>query len=251
MSAKRGRLRLSGVRAGYGATVVLEDIDLTVEAGESVSIIGRNGVGKTTLLATVMGQATLHGGELQLNDESLQRLKSCQRVWRGLGYVPQERDIFSSLTVEENLAVACRNGHGIDRAFDLFPQLQQRRRHKGNQLSGGEQQMLAIGRALAGQPQILLMDEPTEGLAPVIIDQLQDAMSRLQSESATAIVLVEQNSRVALHFAARCLVMRRGRIVHDGSSEALRQDSALLDRLIGVDAGRSTQPRVPGQSNEA
>jgi branched-chain amino acid transport system ATP-binding protein len=231
-------LQLTDLQAGYGETVVLEDINLQLDRGEALSIIGRNGVGKTTLLATMMGHAKLHLGSIRLNGSEIGNAKTYQRVWQGLGYVPQEREIFPSLTVQENLAVAARSGAwNVQRVFDLFPRLYERSSNLGNQLSGGEQQMLAIGRALVGNPLLLLMDEPSEGLAPVIVEQLQTAMARLRDEESLTIILVEQNSRVALGFAERCLVMNRGRIVHDGQAAKLRADRALLDSLIGVDSG--------------
>lgn len=228
-------LELRGLSAGYGDTVVLEDINLSLNAGEAVSVIGRNGVGKTTLLATLMGHTALHGGEILLAGEPLTGLKTCQRVWRGLAYVPQERDIFPSLTVAENLAVACRQGAEPERAYALFPQLKERRRNRGDQLSGGEQQMLAVGRALLAQPSVLLLDEPSEGLAPVIVEQLLAALQTLRDQAAIALVLVEQNSRIALEFAPRCVIMNRGRIVRDGASAELAADADLLARLVGVD----------------
>ena len=229
-------LSLISVTAGYGETIALENIDLEIRAGEAVSIIGRNGVGKSTLLMTIMGHTDLHSGSVHLNGKEITAAKPCQRVWNGLGLVPQERVIFSSLTVDENLAVAVRPGPWTgERVYSMFPQLNARRQNLGNQLSGGEQQMLAIGRALVGNPNVLLMDEPSEGLAPVIVEELQSVMNLLREESSMTIVLVEQNSRVALEFSERCIVMNRGRIVRDGSSEALRGDQTLLERLIGVD----------------
>ncbi|MDH3690461.1 MAG: ABC transporter ATP-binding protein [Gammaproteobacteria bacterium] len=230
------QLRLDHVFAGYGETVVLEDIDIDFSKGESISIIGRNGVGKSTLLETIMGHTTLHRGSVHLGNTEITNLKPYRRVWRGLGYVPQEREIFSSLTVEENLVVAIHNGSGDhQRVYDLFPQLGARRNHMGNQLSGGEQQMLAIGRGLLGNPSVLLMDEPSEGLAPVIVEELQYAMTQLRQQEDMTIVLVEQNSRVALDFAERCVVMNRGQIVRDGPSDELKSKPELLDQLIGVD----------------
>ena len=238
MNEKGGQLRLDGVSAGYGDTVVLEGIDLEIARAESVSIIGRNGVGKSTLLETIMGHTNLHSGSILLAGTDVSRMRAFRRVWAGLGYVPQEREICPSLTVDENLAVAQRrSGGSLDRVFDLFPQLRTRRSNMGNQLSGGEQQMLAIGRALLANPTVLLMDEPSEGLAPVIVEELQRAMVRLREEHEMSIVLVEQNSRVALEFAERCIVMNRGRIVRDGSSAELINDRRLLDKLIGVEAG--------------
>lgn len=238
MSAQTGQLCLQGVSAGYGDTVVLEDIGISIDKGESISVIGRNGVGKSTLLETIMGHTNLHTGSISLGDRDITRLRSFRRVWAGLGYVPQEREIFPSLTVEENLAVARRgSGESFERVFDLFPHLKARIANMGNQLSGGEQQMLAIARALLVNPSVLLMDEPSEGLAPVIVEELQRAMNRLRQEHDLSIILVEQNSRVALEFAERCIVMNRGRVVRDGPSEELLKDRQLLDQLIGVDAG--------------
>lgn len=207
-------LQLKQVSAGYGDTVVLEGVDLALAVGESVSIIGRNGVGKSTLLATVMGHTTLHHGEIVLNGESLARIPIHERARRGLGYVPQEREIFPSLSVRENLELGVRAGHwNAERVFELFPNLRVRREHAGNHLSGGEQQMLAIARALMTNPSLLLMDEPTEGLAPVIVEALTAVLLSLRTQSGLSIVLVEQNSSIALAFSERVIVMDKGRVV--------------------------------------
>jgi branched-chain amino acid transport system ATP-binding protein len=226
---------LHDVRAGYGETVVLEDVRLTVEAGETVSIIGRNGVGKTTLLATIMGHTTLHGGRILLKGQDISRLATYRRVGAGLGLVPQEREIFPSLSVRENLEVAVRPGPWTQKTvLELFPRLSERVGNRGNQLSGGEQQMLAIGRALIGNPKVLLMDEPSEGLAPVIVEELSRAIKRLASAKEMAMIVVEQNSRLALDIASRAAVMDRGRIVYDGDSATLRNDPSRLESYIGV-----------------
>ncbi len=228
-------LELDHVHAGYGETVVLEDISLALGAGETLSIIGRNGVGKSTLLATIMGHTTLHGGRIGLHGRDVSALATYRRVAAGLAYVPQEREIFPSLTLRENLDVAARPGPWtVETVFELFPKLAERTGNSGNQLSGGEQQMLAIGRALIGNPSVLLMDEPSEGLAPVIVEELARAVKRLAQAGGLALVLVEQNSRLALDIAPRAVVMDRGRIVYDGESETLRDDPAKLDQLIGV-----------------
>jgi branched-chain amino acid transport system ATP-binding protein len=228
-------LELRHVSAGYGETVVLEDVNLTLAPGESLSVIGRNGVGKTTLLATIMGHTTLHAGQVWLAGENLDRVPIFRRALRGLGFVPQEREIFPSLSVRENLDVGARPGPWTQaRIFELFPNLQARLSNMGNQLSGGEQQMLAIARALLTNPSVLLMDEPTEGLAPVLVESLAAALRRLRAESALSIVLVEQNSRVALAFSTRTVVMNRGRIVYDDTSAALAADPDRLASLIGV-----------------
>jgi len=229
-------LRLRQVSAGYGETVVLEAVEFALEAGESVSVIGRNGVGKTTLLATVMGHTTLHRGEISLNGENLARVPIHQRARRGLGYVPQEREIFPSLSVRENLELGARPGEwNTARVYELFPNLRERRDHAGNHLSGGEQQMLAIARALMTNPSLLLMDEPTEGLAPVIVEALTAVLLRLRKHAGLAMVLVEQNSRVALAFSERAIVMDKGRIVYDGSSARLREDPEYLASLIAAE----------------
>jgi branched-chain amino acid transport system ATP-binding protein len=227
-------LELRHVSAGYGETVVLEDIDLVLARGESISVIGRNGVGKSTLLATVMGHTTLHKGEVVLAGRNLERVPVYRRATMGLGFVPQEREIFPSLTVRENLDVGARAGPWTkERVFELFPRLQERLDNKGNQLSGGEQQMLSISRALLTNPSVLLMDEPTEGLAPVLVEALAAVLFSLR-DSELSIILVEQNSRVALQFSPRAIVMDKGRIVYDGDSATLRADQERLAQLIGI-----------------
>src|SRR5215813_12850090 len=227
-------LELDNVRAGYGETVVLEDIRLALAPSETVSIIGRNGVGKTTLLATIMGHTTLHSGRLSLHGKVISNLATYRRVTAGLGYVPQEREIFPSLSLKENLEVAARPGTWTMQAvFELFPRLAERQSNRGNQLSGGEQQMLAIGRALIGNPSVILMDEPSEGLAPVIVEELARAVKRLTAMNLT-LVVVEQNTRLALDLSPRAVIMDRGRIVYDGDSATLQNDPAKLDQFIGV-----------------
>ncbi len=228
-------LSLKGVTSGYGETHVLEGIDLALAQGESLSIIGRNGVGKSTLLETVMGHTTLHVGEIRLAGRRIEKAPTHARALAGLAYVPQEREIFPSLSVRENLELCARPGAWTsERVFELFPNLKSRLANAGTQLSGGEQQMLAIGRALMTNPGVLLMDEPTEGLAPVIVQALAQVLLRLRGEGNLSIVLVEQNSRVALEFSARTVVMDRGRIVFDGESERLRKDPEFLASLIAA-----------------
>ena len=228
-------LELSRVSAGYGETVVVEDIDLKLAPGECISVIGRNGVGKTTLLATIMGHTTLHSGTIALDGRPLNGIPSFRRALAGLGFVPQEREIFSSLTVRENLGIASRPGPWTqERVFALFPRLKERLDNMGNQLSGGEQQMLSIARALLTNPSVLLMDEPTEGLAPVLVDTLIEVLGKLRAESELSIILIEQNSRVAFAFSPRTVILDKGRIVYDGESEPLRADPERLAKLIGI-----------------
>jgi len=228
-------LLLKGVSAGYGETHVLEGVELSLANGESLAIIGRNGVGKSTLLETVMGHTTLHGGRISLGGRDITALPPHARALAGVGYVPQEREIFPSLSVRENLEICARPGlWDAERVFGLFPNLKTRLSNAGTQLSGGEQQMLAIARALMTNPSVLLMDEPTEGLAPVIVQALTQVLVKLRSEGDLSIVLVEQNSRVALEFSTRTVVMDRGRLVYDGPSERLRKDPDFLASLIAA-----------------
>ena len=226
-------LQLSGVRAGYGETQILEDVTFAVPERGSVAVLGRNGVGKTTLLATIMGHTTFHSGEVKFLDKRIEREPVYERSLAGIGYVPQDRLIFPSLSVEENLTVAARPGRWtLERVYDLFPRLAERRHHGGNQISGGEQQMLAIGRALMGNPTLLLMDEPLEGLAPIIVEMLLKALKRLISEDSLAVVLVEQHAKLALQVTRTALVMRRGKIVHEGASDALLASPDRLADLV-------------------
>jgi branched-chain amino acid transport system ATP-binding protein len=228
-------LELRQVSAGYGETVVIENIELKLAGGECISMIGRNGVGKTTLLATIMGHTTLHSGDIVLDGQSLVAMPRHRRALAGFGLVPQEREIFPSLTVRENLLIGARPGHWtLAQVFALFPRLEERLGNMGHQLSGGEQQMLAIARALLTNPSILLMDEPTEGLAPVIVETLIAALAGLRGDSALSIILVEQNSRVALAFSPRTVILDKGSIAYDGESAPLRADPERLAKLIGL-----------------
>ncbi len=226
-------LRFSRVHAGYGPTVVLEDIDFAMEERSTLALLGRNGVGKTTLLATIMGLTTLHRGSIEYRGKPIVRLPVYDRSALGLGYVPQAREIFPSLTVEENLLVAERSGAWtLERVYELFPRLAQRRTHMGNQISGGEQQMLSIGRALMGNPQLLLMDEPFEGLAPAIVDSLIVSIRKLISEDALTVILVEQSAKLALELTARAMVLNRGRTIYDGTSAEWLADEKRLTELV-------------------
>jgi branched-chain amino acid transport system ATP-binding protein len=232
---RNGDLTLEAVRAGYGRTVVLDGVSLTLRNGATLAVLGRNGVGKTTLLSTIMGHTTLHGGTIRFQGEDITALPAYARCRSGIGFVPQEREIFPSLTLEENLTVAARPGRWtLARVYDFFPRLAERRRNRGNQLSGGEQQMLAIGRALMGNPVLLLMDEPLEGLAPVIVDALLSGLDRLKREDDLALLLVEQHARLALEFAENAIILDRGMVVHSGASRALLAAPDHLASLIGV-----------------
>ena len=235
MDDRAAALELRGLYAGYGATVVLEALDLRIGPGECVAVLGRNGVGKSTLLATIMGHTTMQDGTILLADEDIGRWRPHRRALAGLGWVPQEREIFPSLTVQDNLAVASRPGAWTTtRAFELFPRLKDRARLAGQALSGGEQQMLAIARALVGNPSVLLMDEPFEGLAPIVVDELAEVIRHLRADGAMTMVLVEQRTDVALELAERAVVMERGRVVFDDASARLRADPDLLHTLVGV-----------------
>jgi branched-chain amino acid transport system ATP-binding protein len=233
-------LVLEKVSAGYGETVVIEDIALELRSARTLAVLGRNGTGKTTLLATIMGYTRLRAGSIRFKGREISLMPTHRRARLGVGFVPQEREIFPSLTVEENLTVAERPGQWtLARVYDLFPSLAERRRNHGNQLSGGEQQMLAIGRALMGNPVLLLMDEPLEGLAPVIVDALLAGLDRLKREDQLGLLLVEQHARLALELAPEAIVLDRGAIVFAGASGELLDDPERLTRLMGVSARRA------------
>jgi len=233
-------LTVRNLRAGYGETVVLEDIKLSLAERGTLAVLGRNGVGKTTLLASIMGHTTLHSGEIAFSGRSIQDLPVYRRSRLGIGFVPQAREIFPSLNIEENLTVAARPGThegvagrwNLQRVYDLFPRLAERRSHMGNQISGGEQQMLAIGRALMGNPVLLLMDEPFEGLAPIIVETLSNSLRRLIVEDSLAMVLVEQSARLALEMTEAAIVLDRGRVAYSGRSGELLDDPKRLAALF-------------------
>lgn len=227
-----GSLDVADLRAGYGKTLILDGISFSVPAGGRLALLGRNGVGKTTTLATLVGQTTRHGGAIRLDGVELGGMSSSARAAAGLGYVPQTRDIFKSLTVEENLVTGLkgRPRSALEEAYALFPRLAERRRNGGGELSGGEQQMLSVARALLGKPTVLLLDEPLEGLAPVICDMLMAALSKLDM----TILLVEQQVDRALEFADRVVFLDRGRVVHAGPAAQAKADAALLERHLGV-----------------
>ncbi len=228
-------IRLDDIRAGYGSAVVLDNVSFELPERSSLAILGRNGVGKSTLLLTIMGYTRVGRGSIRWRGNDITQLAPHRRAQAGIGWVAQEREIFSTLTVEENLTVAARNGRwDLPAVYDLFPRLAERRRNLGNQLSGGEQQMLAIARALMTNPALLLLDEPLEGLAPIVVEELAAAIKRMTSEQSNAFILVEQHVEVALPLTQSAIVLERGRVVHSGPSAALLADHATLDRLVGL-----------------
>ncbi len=228
-------LVLDHVSAGYDEAVVLEDISLQLAEGGTLAVLGRNGMGKTTLLTTIMGLTRLFDGTLRWQGAQLGSMPPHRRARAGLGWVPQERVIFPDLTVEENLTVAARAGHwDLARIFDFFPKIKERRRNMGGELSGGEQQMLAIARALMLNPKLLLLDEPMEGLAPIIVEELAAAIPRMATESGLSVILVEQHAELALRITESAIVLERGRIVHRAASQQLLQDKDTLNGAVGV-----------------
>lgn len=228
-------LSLDNVRAGYGDAVVLDDISLEIPEHGSVAVLGRNGVGKSTLLLTIMGFTDVGRGRILWRGEEITRMAPHRRARTGIGWVAQEREIFPSLSVEENLTVAARPGRwNMQSVYELFPRLAERKSSKGNQLSGGEQQMLAIARALMTNPSLLLLDEPMEGLAPIIVEEVERAIRRMLKDEDTAIVLVEQHAEIALSLTEQAVLLERGNIVHRAPSAELMRDTAALDRYIGL-----------------
>lgn len=237
MSKQGGKelLALDNVKAGYGESVILENISLTLNEGETLALLGRNGVGKSTLLLTMLGLTQMHGGSVRWKGADFTRVPTYKRAHEGMGWVPQERHMFPSLTVEEHLTVVARSGEwDIKRIYQLFPRLEERRNNMGNQLSGGEQQMVAIARALMLNPTLLLLDEPMEGLAPIIVQELLGVIRRLVQESGMTVIIVEQHARMALGLSERAIVLDRGQIVHQSPSAELLGNPELLDRLVAV-----------------
>ena len=228
-------LRLDNVSAGYGDAAVLHGVSLELARNGSLALLGRNGVGKSTLLLTIMGYTQMRSGSVMWCGENVSRWPPHRRAVAGIGWVAQEREIFPSLSVEENLTVAAKPGEWTLAAiFDMFPRLAERRRNMGNQLSGGEQQMLAIARALMTNPALMLLDEPFEGLAPVIVDELIRALTRMLSERRMAFILVEQHSDIALELTQEAIVLERGQVAHRAPSAELARDHATLERLVGL-----------------
>src|SRR5213594_4088875 len=236
----RELLRVEGLKAGYGEAVVLNGISLTLAAGESLALLGRNGTGKTTLINTLVGVTRRHAGRITLDGADVSALLPYQRAERGIGWVPQERNIFKSLTVEENLTAVARPGRWtVERIYELFPRLAERRRNLGNQLSGGEQQMLAVGRALILNPRVILLDEPLEGLAPILVEELLAALRRIIRDEGMSAILVEQNAQKVLGVTDRVAIIERGAVVYEGASADLAADRAVLESYRGVTAAGS------------
>src|SRR3954468_22283266 len=236
-------LAIEGLTAGYGEAVVLSKLSLSLDEGQSLALLGRNGMGKTTLVNSIVGVTRYRGGTIRvgrggtirLGGRDITGLRPDQRAHQGVGWVPQERNIFKSLTVEENLTAVARPGRWtVERIYELFPRLAERRRNLGNQLSGGEQQMLAVGRALILNPRVILLDEPLEGLAPIIVDELLAALKRIIREEGLSAILVEQNAKKILGVTDRAAVIERGAIVHQADSATLATDAAVLEKYLGV-----------------
>jgi len=231
-------LAIDQLRAGYGEAVVLPSMSLRLAEGEVLALLGRNGTGKTTLINSIVGVTRRFSGTIAVGGVDVAALRPDQRARAGIGWVPQERNIFKSLTVEENLTAVAQPGPWtVARVYEMFPRLEERRSNFGNQLSGGEQQMLAIGRALTLNPKVLLLDEPTEGLAPIIVDELLTALGTITRSGGICSIIVEQNARKILQLADRVVILERGAIVHDAASAALKDDAATLERYLGVSGG--------------
>jgi branched-chain amino acid transport system ATP-binding protein len=238
-------LSLERLSAGYGEAVVLSGISLALREGEALALLGRNGMGKTTLVNSIVGVTRYRGGTIRLDGRDVTRLRPDQRAQAGIGWVPQERNIFRSLTVEENLTAVARPGRWTAaRVYELFPRLSERRGNLGNQLSGGEQQMLAVGRALVLNPRLVLLDEPLEGLAPIIVEELIAALTRIVREEGLATILVEQNAHKILGVTDRAVILERGAIVHESDSASLRADRGVLERFLGVAAAGPRRNRA-------
>ena len=228
-------LKVEKLRAGYGEAVVLHDVSLTLDEGATLALLGRNGTGKTTLINTLAGATRQHGGSIALGGVALHKLASHERAAVGIGWVPQERNIFKSLTVHENLTAVARPGKwNPDGVYEMFPRLAERKTNLGTQLSGGEQQMLAVGRALVLNPRLLLLDEPLEGLAPIIVEELLRAIRRITREEGLSAIIVEQHPQAILAISDRAVVLDRGMVAHAGTAQELREQPERLDRLLGV-----------------
>jgi branched-chain amino acid transport system ATP-binding protein len=243
-------LEVKNLSGGWGPTVVNENVSLTVAAGESVAIIGRNGVGKSTLLELITGRAERRGGTVRLDGSDISRLPTHRRARLGLGYVPQHREVFPSLSVKEHLQIAARPGRWTEESvLNLLPSLRSRWSSSGAHLSGGEQQMLAIARALIANPRVILMDEPSEGLAPVVVEQLVEAMRQVVGDGSLSLLLVEQRVDIALDLSSRCLVMDRGAVVHEGTGEEFRRGELDIAELMGLGDERAPAPADTASSD--
>ena len=231
----RELLNIENLRAGYGEAVVLPDMTLKLADGEVLALLGRNGTGKTTLINSIVGATRRFSGTIQLGDVDLPPLRAAPRARVGIGWVTQERNIFRPLTVQQNMTAVAQPGPwDVERVYIMFPRLRERRKNFGNQLSGGEQQMLAIGRALTLNPKVLLLDEPTEGLAPIIVDELLAALGAITRAGGICTIIVEQNAHKILRLADRVVILDRGTIVHEALSAALQSDATPLERFLGV-----------------
>ncbi|RTD87737.1 ABC transporter ATP-binding protein [Variovorax sp. 375MFSha3.1] len=228
-------LRIENLSAGYGEAVVLHDVAFTLGEGQTLALLGRNGTGKTTLINTLAGATRQHGGSISLGGQALHKIAPHLRAAAGIGWVPQERNIFKSLTVHENLTAVERPGKwSPQRVYEMFPRLAERKTNLGTQLSGGEQQMLAVGRALVLNPRLLLLDEPLEGLAPIIVEELLRAIRRITQDEGLAAIIVEQHPQAILAISDEAVVLDHGTIVHTDSAASLRSQPQVLDRLLGV-----------------
>jgi branched-chain amino acid transport system ATP-binding protein len=242
-------LAVEALSAGYGEAVVLSGVSLRLVEGEALALLGRNGMGKTTLINSIVGVTRYFGGNIVLDGSDITGLRPDQRAHAGIGWVPQERNIFKSLTVQENLTAVARPGRWTaDKVYALFPRLAERRHNLGNQLSGGEQQMLAVGRALVLNPRVMLLDEPLEGLAPILVDELLAALRRVIRDEGTSAILVEQNAKKILAVTDRAIILERGAVVYAADSAALAADRAALERHLGVTetgSRRGGRPQLP------
>jgi branched-chain amino acid transport system ATP-binding protein len=231
----RELLCIENLRAGYGEAVVLPNMSLRLPESQVLALLGRNGTGKTTLINSIVGVTRCFGGAIKLDGHDITAMRPDQRARAGIGWVPQERNIFKSLTVEENMTAVAQPGQWtVKKVYEMFPRLAERRNNFGNQLSGGEQQMLAIGRALTLNPKVLLLDEPTEGLAPIIVEELLNALGVITRAGGICSIIVEQNAQKILGLADRVVILERGAIVHDAASAELTANPAVLERYLGV-----------------